>query len=106
MYKHRLVTKYMNVQTDCDESATSSETDSLGTYDETAGSAKLVAQSHQKSWLVKNYDEKNIPKKIEEIRKFRQSLIKETKIVELTKKYQFERYSFSRLTTMFLIIYT
>ena len=47
---------------------------------------------------MKNYDEKNIPKKIEEIRKFRQSMIKETKIVELTKKYQFERYSFSRLT--------
>ena len=43
----------MNVHTDWDEWAASSEMDSLGTYDMTAGSAKLEAQSHQESWLLK-----------------------------------------------------
>ena len=63
MNKYISVTNYMNVHTDCDESATS-ETDNLGTYDETAGSANLVAQSHQESWIVKNYDEKKFRRKL------------------------------------------
>ena len=33
-----------------------------------------------------------------EIRKNRKSLIRESKIVELTRKFKFDRYSFSRLT--------
>ena len=37
-------------------------------------------------------------KKIEDIRKSRQIVLKESKIIELTRKFQFAKYTFSRLT--------
>ena len=45
-----------------------------------------------------NYDESNVPVEILEITKNRNSLIRETKIVELSRKFKFDKYSFSRLT--------
>ena len=44
------------------------------------------------------YNENKIPKEIEEIRNSRQMILKESKIIELTRKFQFEKYAFSRLT--------
>ena len=45
-----------------------------------------------------SYNENIIPVEISEIRKKRKALIKENKIVELMRKYNFDRYAFSRLT--------
>ena len=44
------------------------------------------------------YFENSIPKIIEEIRSNKQNKIKEFKIVELTRKYKFEKYTLTRLT--------
>ena len=54
--------------------------------------------TQQKPWIINIYNERKIPKKFEDIRKLRQMLLKESKIIELTGKFQFEKYAFSRLT--------
>ena len=55
-------------------------------------------QLPQKSWIPDLYSKRKIPKEIEAVSKNRQNLLKESKITELTRKYQFDKYAFSRLT--------
>ena len=55
-------------------------------------------QLPQNSWIPDLYTGSKIPKEIEAIRKNRQNLLKESKITELTREYQFDKYAFSRLT--------
>ena len=52
----------------------------------------------QKYWIPEKFDERKIPDVINKIRQNKQRLLGESKIVELTKKFQFEKYAFSRLT--------
>ena len=44
------------------------------------------------------YTESTVPSRIAEIRSKRKSLLKESKISEITRKFQFEKYAISRLT--------
>ena len=57
-----------------------------------------IQQIPQKYWIPEKYDEIKIPLEVEQIRKRRQNLLKESRVTELTKKYQFDKYAFSRLT--------
>ena len=44
------------------------------------------------------YTESTVPSRIAEIRSKRKSLLKESKISEITRKFQFEKYAISRLS--------
>ena len=48
--------------------------------------------------MSEKFDESKIPDVINKIRQNKQRVLGESKIVELTKKFQFEKYAFSRLT--------
>ena len=49
-------------------------------------------------WTVESFDESRVPEAIKAIRVNRQKLLRERKIAELTKKFQFGKYGMSRLT--------
>ena len=57
-----------------------------------------IQQIPQKYWIPEKYDESKIPLEVEQIRMRRQNLLKESRVIELNKKYQFDKYAFSRLT--------
>ena len=48
--------------------------------------------------MPEKYDECRIPKVIQTLRQSKQKLLRESKITELTKKYKFDKYTFSRFT--------
>ena len=54
-------------------------------------------QFQQKYWMPEKYDECKIPKVIQTIRQRKQNLLRDSRIAELSKKYQFDKYAFSRL---------
>ena len=49
-------------------------------------------------WTVESFDESRVPEAIKAIRINRQKLLRERKIAELTRKFQFGKYGLSRLT--------
>ena len=50
------------------------------------------AQQFQlKYWIPEKYDECKIPTVIQSLRQNKQNLLRESKIIELTKKYQFDK---------------
>ena len=51
-----------------------------------------------KVWIPECFDESKILEAIRTIRQNKQKLLKEKKLAELTKKFQFERYAMARLT--------
>ena len=55
-------------------------------------------QIPMKDWTVASFDESRVPEAIKAIRVNRQKLLRERKIAELTKKFQFGKYGMSRLT--------
>ena len=48
--------------------------------------------------VFQQYNVCKIPAELIELRKKRNNLIRENKIVQLTRKFKFDRYSFSRLS--------
>ena len=56
--------------------------------------------------MPEKYDECKIPKVIQTIRQRKQNLLRDSRIAELTKKYQFDKYAFFRLTDNNIFDYT
>ena len=57
----------------------------------------ISKQIPKKEWTSESFDESPIPEAIKTIRLKRQKLLRENKITELTKRFQFGKYAMSRL---------